>query len=121
MIYRLIDLPSNLIGFIAQWQVTKKDCDEVLLPSVHTHVKKTGHLSCLLVLKHFNDSFKLFTLKNLKHLMQWKSQWRRIAIVVESKAIKMVVVIANLFVPGKFRVFSNTEMDKAIEWASERS
>jgi hypothetical protein len=119
MIYRLIDLPSNLIGFIAQWQVTEKDCEEVLLPSVHTHVRKTGHLSCLLVLKNFNENFKVFTLKNLKHLIQWKNEWRRIAIVVESKALKFVVLLANLFTPGKFKVFSNTEMDKAIEWASE--
>lgn len=117
MIYRLIDLPENIIGFKASWKVTERDCEEVLLPLVENHVEKTGDLNCLLVLKHFKTS----AFKSLKRLLKCRIKWRRVAVVAESGVTKNMINFMSMFFPGEIKGFSKNEMDQAIYWASETS
>lgn len=119
MIYRMIDLPSNIIGFRASWQVTEKDCDEVLSPSVENYVEKSGQLNCLLVLHDLNRNFKLSALRSLKRLKNWHNKLKRIAVVAESNRAKRLVKALNLILPCEFRGFSHEELNDAINWASQ--
>ncbi|PBQ32859.1 hypothetical protein CNR22_14115 [Sphingobacteriaceae bacterium] len=121
MIYRLIDLPSNVIGFKALWDLTEKDFEEVMLPSVENHVGKTGKLNCLILLNSSVQHFRLSLLSGLKHLMQWKSHWRRVAIVSESKSAKLFVTLLSYLFATEVTIFSIDDMDKAIAWAAEES
>ena len=121
MIYRLIDLPSNVIGFNALWRITEKDFEEVLIPSVQDHVGKTGKLNCLIILNNSVKHFTISALSGLKHLINWKTNWRRVAIVSESASTKLFINLLSTLFTGEFRVFSLNEMDKAIEWASQDS
>lgn len=119
MIYRMIDLPSNVIGFKASWQVTDKDCDEVLLPSVENYVEKSGQLNCLLVLHDLNRNLKLSTLRSLKRLKLWHTKLKRVAVVAESDRAKKLVDVINAILPCEFKGFSHEEMNDAIHWASK--
>jgi len=119
MIYRLIDLPSNVIGFNASWQLTEKDFEEVLIPSVEQHVGRSGKLNCLIVLNNSLKQFRISALSGFIHLMHWKTNWRRVALVSGSKTRKVFFNLLSALFTGEFRVFSMDEMEQAIEWASQ--
>jgi|GEM_PF-4638545 len=120
MIYRLIDLPSNVIGFKAQWDVSEKDLEEVFIPIVQEQVEKTGKLNCLIILntsvKHLSRSI----LRSIKYFSGRKVRRRRIAILSESRSIRLLVKFLNALFKGEFRVFSITQLEKAIEWTSRK-
>lgn len=120
MIYRIIDLPPNMIGFKASWQVTQQDFEEVVIPCVQKHVEKMGQINYMLVL---NTSIRNFTfsawLRDILLGLKNITKWNRAAIVTDSKAIKTFTKIFSLLVPGEFRGFSHDEMQRAINWVAE--
>jgi len=119
MIYQIIDLPSNMVGFKASWEVTKEDFEEVVIPCVQKLVEKTGHLNYLLVL---NTSVKNFTMgawfKDAMMGIRNLSKWKRAAIVTDSKAIHYFTTVFSFVMPGEFRTFTHDEMQAAIDWVS---
>lgn len=120
MIYQIIDLPPNMIGFKASWEVTQKDFDEVVIPCVQKHVEKKGQLNYMLVLSRSIKEFTFYTwfkdvLISLKHL----TKWHRAAIVCDSRIIKVVTRFFSFIMPGEFRGFSHNELNQAIAWTSE--
>ena len=119
MMYRIIDLPENVIGFKALWKVTDKDFEEVMAPSVNHHLKQSNQFNCLLVLSNFTDNIKLNTLKIFKHLRHCRNKCKRIAVVTESKANKKIIEFLNLFFKAELKEFSNTEYKEAINWTSQ--
>ncbi|HOZ86614.1 MAG TPA: STAS/SEC14 domain-containing protein [Bacteroidia bacterium] len=120
MIYQIIDLPPNMVGFKASWEVTKEDFEEVVIPCVQKHVEKMGQLNYLLVL---NTSIKNFSMgawfKDVMMGVKHICKWRRAAIVTDSKTIKYFTGIFSLFVPGEFKGFSHEQLKAAIDWVSE--
>ena len=121
MIYKMIDLPTNLIGFKASWQVTEKDCDEVLVPIVEDYVEKTEQLNCLLVLHDLNRNFKTSTIRSLNHLKAWRGKLKRIAVVAEANSALLLLEMINMALPCEFKSFSHEQLNDAIKWASENN
>lgn len=119
MIYRLIDLPPNVIGFKAQWQFTEKDFEEVMVPLVKESNSSTSKLNCLIVINNSIKHFQVSAFKSVKHLFKGKSQWRRVAIVSESRTAKLFINFISILINGEFKVFSHEKLDQAIHWASE--
>jgi len=119
MIYRLIDLPSSVIGFKALWHLTEKDFEEVLIPSVQDHVGKTGKLNCLIILNNSVKQFQISALSGFKNLMHSKTHWYRVAIVSESKSTKLLINLLSTLFTAEFRVFSLDALDQAITWAAQ--
>lgn len=119
MIYQIIDLPPNMVGFKAAWDVTPRDFEEVVLPCVKKHVEKNGQLNYLLVLKpsvrNLSFTWMQDALLNLRHTCKWK----RAAIVSDSATIKYLTGLFNFFLPGEFIVFTHEQMQEAIDWVSE--
>lgn len=119
MIYRLIDLPSNVVGFNAQWTLSEKDFSEVLIPSVEACVGNKGQLNCLIIVNNSVEHFQISSLKGLKKLMKGKANCQRVAIVSESKSAKLFMNLLSNFFVGEFRVFTSEELEQAIEWAAK--
>ncbi|MBC7863908.1 MAG: STAS/SEC14 domain-containing protein [Bacteroidia bacterium] len=117
MMYSLIDLPKNMIGFKAQWQITERDCNEVLQPAVENHLQKAENINCVLVLNNFNEHLKNSALKSLKYFIKWRSKVKRIAIVAESEALKKIIGVLNTLMPAELKGFSSDELKMAIDWA----
>ncbi len=119
MIYQILDLPPNMIGFKAAWKVTKKDFEEVVIPCVEKHVEKMGQINYLLVL---GNSVKNLTflawLKDVLMSLKYLTRWNRAAIVSSSALVVVVTKIFSILVPGEFRVFSRDKMTSAINWVS---
>ncbi|MGV3696693.1 STAS/SEC14 domain-containing protein [Flavobacterium sp.] len=121
MIHYLDELPENIAGFRATGEVTEVDFINTVMPKVKELVDKTGQLNYLLVLE---TSIKNFTLgawmkdalMGIKHL----TKWNRAAIVTDVEAIRTFTDIFSIFLPGEFRGFEHSELQEAIDWASEK-
>lgn len=119
MIYRLIDLPRNVLGFKTQWKITDKDIEEVVTPSISHHLKMAKQPNCLLVLNNVGEDIKFNTLKIFKRLNKCATKFKRIAIVSESKLNKKLIKFLNLIFRSEFKEFSNSELNDAITWSSQ--
>ncbi|MBL7911532.1 MAG: STAS/SEC14 domain-containing protein [Bacteroidia bacterium] len=120
MMYQILDLPPNMIGFKAEWKVTKKDFEEVVIPCVEKHVEKMGQINYMLVLKTSVRDFTFFAwikdvLMGLRHI----TKWNRAAIITDSKLIKFFTMIFSFLVPGEFKAFPHKEIKRAINWVSK--
>ncbi|PBQ32418.1 STAS/SEC14 domain-containing protein [Sphingobacteriaceae bacterium] len=120
MITPLENLPANMVGFRATDTITEKDFTDTVMPAVKEVIDQTGHLNYLLVL---DTSIKNFTmgawmqdgLMGIKHLTKWK----RAAIVSDLDAIRTFTDAFSIVIPGEFKGFKHSELDKAIAWVSE--
>ena len=122
MIKELKDTPNTMVGFIASDEVTKEDFDKVVLPAVNELVKRTDKLNYLLVV---DTPLKNFTigawLRDAMVGLNNINKWNRAAIVTDSEGIKWFTELFSKVVPGEFKGFSNSELDRAISWAGEQS
>jgi len=122
MIERLMNLPSNVVGFRATGNVTREDFEQVVMPEVERLIKKTGKLNYLLIL---DTPLKEFTfgawmqdvLLGIKHL----TQWNRAAIITDSSGVQHFTQVFSALMPGEFRGFDKLDIDVAVDWVSEKS
>ena len=121
MLQFINDLPDYVVGIHAVGEVTKDDYERVLLPRIDDLVKRQGEINYLLVLdtelKNFSvgswwEDLKL-GLKNFKKL-------NKIAVVTDQKSVEWFSDIFRFFIPGKSKGFRLNELDKAIQWISEK-
>lgn len=122
MIHYLQNLPTNIVGFKATGEITEKDFTETILPKVKLLIEKTDKLNYLLVLE---TSLKNFTvgawmkdaMMGIKHL----SKWNRAAIVSDVEAIRNFTNFFSYLMPGEFKGFEHSDLQKAIDWVSEKA
>jgi len=120
MISILENLPATMVGFRATDTITEKDFTDTVMPAVKAIIDKTGRLNYLLVLDTSIKNFTIGawmqdTLMGIKHLTKWK----RAAIVSDLDAIRTFTNAFSIIIPGEFKGFTHSELDKAIRWVSE--
>lgn len=121
MIHYLHDLPSNIVGFKATGEITEKDFTETIIPKVNALVEKTDTLNYLLVLE---TSLKNFTISawikdammGIKHL----TKWNKVAIVSDIESIRNFTNFFSYLMPGEYKGFEHRDLQKAINWVSEK-
>lgn len=122
MIKPLKNTPDTLIAFVASNEVTKEDFEKVISPAVNDLVKRTNKLNYLIVvdtpLKNFaTGEWMREAMIKLNKL----NKWNRSAIVSDSIGIRFFTELFGKVVPGEFRGFSHSELNQAINWASEKN
>jgi hypothetical protein len=121
MITKINDLPANMAGFRATGEVTQADFDDVVIPEVKKQVAATGVLNYMLVL---DTSVKNFTFgawfKDAVLGIRNLTKWNRAAIIADSQGIHTFTDIFSAVMPGTFRAFDHAEMDRAVDWVSEK-
>jgi hypothetical protein len=121
MITLIENLPENMVGFRATGEVTEEDFNNVVIPKVQEAVDKTGKLNYLLVL---DTSIKNFTVgawmkdayMGIKHLIKWNHA----AIVSDVESIRNFTNTFSIMIPGEFKGFEHKDLQKAIDWCSEK-
>jgi len=121
MIEKLSNMPANMVGFRATGEVTREDFTDLVMPQVERLVAATGKLNYMLVL---DTSPKAFTvsawlqdiLLGIKNL----TKWNRAAIVTDSNSIQSFTTVFSILMPGEFKGFDKIDIDKAVEWVSEK-
>ncbi len=122
MIKELKDTPNTMVGFVASDEVTKADFDKVVLPAVNELVQRTDKLNYLLVV---NTPLKNFTigawLRDAMLGLNNINKWNRAAIVTDTDGIKWFTELFSKVVPGEFKGFNHSELDRAINWVGEQN
>jgi len=119
MITQIQNLPPNMVGFKASYEVTQTDFTEDVMPKVKELVAKTDTLNYMLVL---DTSVKNFiagawfkdTVMGVKYL----TKWHRAAIVSDIHVLKIVTDVFSVLMPGEFKVFEHKDLQISIDWVS---
>lgn len=121
MIQYLHKLPANIVGFKATGDITEKDFTEIVMPKVQALIEKTDQLNYLLVLetplKNFTvGAWMKDAMMGVKHL----TKWNKAAIVSDVAAIRNFTDFFSYLIPGEFKGFEHSDLQKAIDWVSEK-
>ncbi len=119
MITELKNLPSNLVGFKAEGEITKDDFTNVVMPRVQELIDRIDKLNYLLVI---DTDLSKFTLGSwvadaaigVKHLLKWN----RAAIVSDKEGVRIFTDLFSKVMVGEFKGFEKKDLQQAIDWAS---
>lgn len=121
LIYYLQTLPSNMVGFKAIGEITENDFTQIILPKVKQLIEKTDKLNYLLMLE---TSLKKFTIgawmKDSMMGIKYLSKWNRATIVSDVAAIRNFTNFFSYLMPRAFKGFEHSDLQKAIDWVSEK-
>lgn len=120
MIEQIHNLPDNMVGFRSSGEVTQDDF-KLVKTKVSQLVEKTGKLNYLLFLDNSPADFTfgawvqdaLLGIKNI-------TKWNRAAIISDSETVDKFTTFFSKIMPGEFKVFQKNDLERAIEWTSER-
>jgi len=120
MIEQIKNLPDNMVGFRASGEVTKDDFD-IVHKKVEQLVDKTGKLNYMLFLDTPPSEFTvgawwedaLLGIKNI-------TKWNRAAIISDSEVVDKFTAVFSKVMPGEFKVFQKNDLERAIDWTSEK-
>ena len=121
MIQEIQGLPENMVGFRATGEVNESDFSDVVMPRVKEIIEKTDKLNYLLELDTSITNFTFGAwfkdaVMGVKHLIKWN----RCAIVSDVKGIRVFTDIFSVLMPGEFKGFEHKDLQKAIDWTSEK-
>lgn len=120
MIEQIKNLPENMVGFRSSGEVTKDDFD-IVHKKVEQLVDKTGKLNYMLYLENSPADFSfgawmqdaLLGIKNI-------TKWNRAAIISDSETVDKFTTVFSKIMPGEFKVFQKNDLERAIDWTSEK-
>jgi len=121
MIKQLDNLPGTMVGFSAEGDVTKEDFESIVLPACEKIIEATGRLNYLIVLNTPLSNFSYGAWMQDAYLgIEHLFKWNRGAVVSDAESVRTFTDIFSLFVPGEFKGFEHSELQKAIDWTSEK-
>jgi len=120
MIEQIHNLPDNMVGFRSSGEVTQDDF-KLVNTKVSELVQKTGKLNYLLYLGNSPADFTfgawiqdaLLGIKNI-------TKWNRAAIISDSETVDKFTSFFSKIMPGEFKVFHKNDLERAIDWTSEK-
>ena len=119
MITQYKEVPDYVAAFRATGEVTKKDYEETLIPVVE---EKLSHHKKVSLLYDLGQDFKGFTAgamwDDTKVGFRHLTHWDKIAMVTDVPWLRNSVKCLGFVMPGKVKVFHNSEFDKARDWVS---
>jgi hypothetical protein len=117
MLSKINELPPQVLGVLATGEVTQEDMEMILLPGLDELVKRTGQIRYLLVLDTGVQNFTLAAWwKDMVAGLRHYTDWHRIAVVSDQKAVEWFTDAFHLIVPGKSKGFSPDELAQAKAW-----
>ncbi|RZK41894.1 MAG: STAS/SEC14 domain-containing protein [Pedobacter sp.] len=119
MLTTISNLPNHVFGVRATGEVDKEDLKDVLLPGLEALTKAHGEIYYLLVLETSIENFTAGAwwqdlIAGIKHFTQWK----KMAIVTDQKAVEKFTDIFSYVSPGEAKGFELAELEDAIDWVS---
>jgi len=120
MIEQIHNLPENMVGFRSSGEVTKDDF-EIVHSKVAKLVEKTDKLNYLLYLEDSPANFTIGAwmsdaLLGVKNI----TKWNRAAIISDSETVDKFTAVFSKVMPGEFKVFQKNDLERAIDWTSEK-
>jgi hypothetical protein len=121
MIELLRPLPSNVVGFRAKGEISKEDYDKVIFPEVKRFTETHKELNYVFFVDTSLNEFSMGAwIQDAWLGLKELARWHKVAIVSDVKKVRNVTNRAGRIIPGEYRGFSASELDKAIDWAARR-
>ncbi|MDQ7948754.1 MAG: STAS/SEC14 domain-containing protein [Pedobacter sp.] len=119
MLKPIENLPPYVFGVKASGEVTADDLKNVLLPGLEDLAKNYNEIYYLLVLETKVENFTAGAwLQDAKAGVKHLTQWKKMAIVSDQKAVENFTDAFSYISPGEAKGFALDELDEAIAWVS---
>ena len=120
MIETIPGLPDGVLGFNARGAVTAKDYETVIIPAVEAQFARKKKVRFLY---HLGPEFTGFEVAAMwddaKLGLTHFTGWEKMAVVTDVPWIRITIEAFGLAMPGRVRVFHNSELAAAREWLGE--
>jgi len=121
MIEAIKGLPDNVIGMKISGTVKGEDYEKVLIPAVEEKLKQYDKIRFLYQVGEDFDHYEFKAMiEDTKVGLGHFFAWDRIAVVTDVEWISQGVRAFGFAMPAKVKVFSNSELDAAKAWLSEK-
>lgn len=121
MLTPIENLPPHVFGVKASGEVTADDLKNVLLPGLKQLAENYHEIYYLLVLDTKVENFTAGAwLQDAKAGLQHLTQWKKMAIVSDQKAVENFTDAFSYISPGEAKGFSHDELEAAITWVSSK-
>jgi len=117
MVENIPGLAENVLGFSAKGKVTAQDYESVIIPAVEAQFARQKKVRFLYHLGQEFTGFEAAAMWDdaklgLKHL----SGWEKMAVVSDLAWVRVAIETFGLALPGRVRVFHNSELAEAKRW-----
>jgi hypothetical protein len=120
MVENIPGLPDSVLGFSARGTVTARDYEAVIIPAVEARFARQQKVRFLY---HLGPEFTGFEVAamwddaklGLKHF----SGWEKMAVVSDVAWVRAAIEAFGLALPGRVRVFHESELAEAKRWVAE--
>ena len=106
-------LPKNVVGIAVQGRVTKKDCQDVLMPAMKRSLKRHDKIR---VYYELNSRFPGAAWDDLNVGIEHVPPCERVAIVTDVGWIRYMVKALRFLISGEIRVFPTVQASEGRAW-----
>lgn len=119
MIERIEGAPPDIVALKAVGDVHASDYRDVFEPAIEAAIAEHGKVRVVYELgPEFNGYSAGAAWEDLRLGGAHLSKWERVAVVTDHTLIRDAVLAFRIFMPGSVKVFSVSELDGAMAWAS---
>lgn len=119
MLTLIENLPENVLGVVADGQVTGDEYENILMPAMEGKFLHVDKLSILFWLKPGFTGFTLpAVLDDAKIGLKYISKWAKVAVVSDHHLINGYTKLMSHLVPAEVKVFGDDELSKAKTWVA---
>lgn len=114
----LIDgLPGNVVGIAVSGRLTKRDCEDLLVPAMQKSLKRHEKIRLYYEL---NSRFPGAAWDELDLGLEHAACCERVAIVTDIGWVRLTVKALRFLIPSEIRVFATIEADEGRAWIKAR-
>ena len=113
MIEIIKGLPKNVVGIAVEGRMTKRDCDDVLMPAVRKSLKRHDKIRLYYEL---NSRFPGAAWDDLNVGIEHIPPCERVAIVTDVSWIRYTVKALRFLIPGEIQVFAADRASEGRAW-----
>ena len=106
-------LPKNVVGIAVEGRVTRKDCENVLMPAIRKSLKRHDKLRLYYEL---NSRFPGAAWDDLNIGIEHVPPCERVAIVTDVGWIRYTVKALRFLIPGEVEVFATVRESEGRAW-----
>jgi hypothetical protein len=119
MIEPIPGLPGNVVGFVAEDEVTSEDYEQRLVPAIEQALATHDKIRLLYVLgSDFTGYSGGAMWEDGKLGMQHLTKWERIAVVSDHEWIRHAVNVLGYLIPGEVKAFALDARTEATAWVT---
>jgi hypothetical protein len=113
MIEIIKGLPNNVVGIAVEGRMTKKDCNDVLMPAMEKSLKRHDKIRLYYEL---NSRFPGAAWDDLNVGIEHIAPCERVAIVTDVGWIRYTVKALRFLIPGEIQVFATVQASEGRAW-----